>query len=155
MPPDHESWALMMGSRDLPMIKLEARSPVGCSEEGLEGAGQVDEAVAHEEEHGEERRQVVDVAEEDAALADDHGEDERPRGLAARRRHGERRQERDDAVLGDGLQQPGRPRQRLQPRPQGGQERPDQDDPLVRPRDVGHHQLASDTLPKPTTQKSR
>lgn len=33
------------------MVKFEARSPVGCSQERLKGAREVDEHVAHEEKH--------------------------------------------------------------------------------------------------------
>ena len=33
------------------MVVFEPRSPVRCPEEGLQGAGQVHEHVAHQEEH--------------------------------------------------------------------------------------------------------
>ena len=35
-----------------PVVVFEAGPPVGRLEQSLEGAGEVDEAVAHEEEHG-------------------------------------------------------------------------------------------------------
>lgn len=54
------------------MVILEAGSPVRGLEQGLQSAGEVDEAVAHEEEHGEQRSEDVDVSEQDAALADQH-----------------------------------------------------------------------------------
>ena len=46
----------------LPMIVLEPRPPVGGLEQGLESAREVHEAVAHEEEHGEQRRDFVNVS---------------------------------------------------------------------------------------------
>lgn len=128
------------------MVEAEARPPVGGAEEGLEGAGEVDESVAHQEEHGQERRQVVHVAEEDPALADEEREQEGARRLAPRRRLGERSQERDDLVLRDRLQQAWRTSQTLQAGTERREERPDEDDPFVRPRDVGHHQASTDTL---------
>lgn len=54
------------------MVVLEPRPPVGGFEQGLKCASQVYEAIAHEEEHGEQRSQDVDVAQQDAALADRH-----------------------------------------------------------------------------------
>jgi hypothetical protein len=47
---------------DSPMVELEAGTPVGCSQQGLHGAGQINEAVAHEEEHGEQRCQYINVS---------------------------------------------------------------------------------------------
>lgn len=85
----------------------------------------------------------------DTALANAGGEDERPRGLTPWAGHGERLQEGNDSVLGDGLQQPGRAGQRLQTRAQGRQEGANQDDPFVGPRDVGNHQFSTNTLTKP------
>ena len=35
-----------------PVVVFEAGPPVGRLEQSLEGAGEVDEAVAHQEEHG-------------------------------------------------------------------------------------------------------
>lgn len=55
-----------------PMVILEAGSPVRGLEQGLQSAGEVDEPIAHEEEHGEQRSEDVDVSEQDAALADQH-----------------------------------------------------------------------------------
>lgn len=54
------------------MVVLEPRSPVGGLEQGLQRAGEVDEPVAHEEEHGQQGREDVHVAQQDAALADRH-----------------------------------------------------------------------------------
>ena len=54
----------------VPVVKAEARSPVGRAQHRLQSARQVDEAVQHEEEHGEQRGQDVDVAQQDAHLAD-------------------------------------------------------------------------------------
>lgn len=85
------------------MVILEARAPVGRAEERLQGASQVDKAVTHEEEHGEQRRQVVYVTKEDTALADAQSQDEGSGRLAAARRYGKRCQQRDGAVLGNGL----------------------------------------------------
>ena len=50
------------------MVKLESWSPVWSLEEGLQGAGQVDEAVAHQEEHAEKRGEGVHVADYDGNL---------------------------------------------------------------------------------------
>ena len=43
------------------MVILESWPPVRCLEKGLESAGQVHESVAHQEEHGEKRGDLVDV----------------------------------------------------------------------------------------------
>lgn len=40
-----------------PMIELETWSPVGCSQQRLNGTGQINEAIAHEEEHRQQWRQ--------------------------------------------------------------------------------------------------
>ena len=47
-----------------PMVVLELGPPHGGFQEGLEGASEIDEAVAHEEEHTQERSQCVHVANE-------------------------------------------------------------------------------------------
>jgi len=47
---------------NLPVVVFEPRPPVGCLEKGLESAGQVDKSVAHQEEHGQERSNLVNVA---------------------------------------------------------------------------------------------
>lgn len=39
------------------MIELEARSPVGGSQESLDGAGEVNEQIAHEEKPEQTHRQ--------------------------------------------------------------------------------------------------
>lgn len=50
-------------------------------------------------------------------------------------------EERDDVVLGYGLQQAGRPGEALQTCPTGGEEGPDDDDPRRGPRQGAHHQV--------------
>lgn len=60
------------------MIIFEARPPVRRLQQGLQSASQVDETIAHEEEHGEQRGEDVDVAKQNAALANAHGQDESP-----------------------------------------------------------------------------
>lgn len=85
------------------MVVLEARAPVWGAEERLQGTGQVDKAVAHEEEHGEQRCQVVDITQEYTALADAQGQDQGTGRLTAARRYGKRCQHGDRAVLGDCL----------------------------------------------------
>lgn len=52
------------------MVVLEAWPPVRGAQECLEGAGEVNEAVTHEEEHGEDGRDVVQVADQDGQLTD-------------------------------------------------------------------------------------
>jgi len=44
-----------------PVVEAEAGSPVGGAQKGLQGARQVHEAVAHQEEHGQQGRQDVHV----------------------------------------------------------------------------------------------
>jgi hypothetical protein len=44
------------------VIVLKAGPPVRRLEQRLQGAGQVDEAVAHEEEHGQQGGDLVDVS---------------------------------------------------------------------------------------------
>ena len=133
----------------LPVVVLEARPPVRCAQQRLQGAGQIDEAVAHQEEHGQERCEQIDVAEQDAALADEQSQDEGTRRLAPLGRDGERFQERDDTVLRDGLQQSRCAGQALQPGTERGQEGADQDNPLIGPGHVRDHQLATDGLSEP------
>ena len=52
------------------MVVFEARAPVGSPQQRLEGTGQVNEAVQHQKEHGEKRRQNVHVAEKYSELAE-------------------------------------------------------------------------------------
>lgn len=85
------------------MIVFEPGSPVGRAQQRLQHARQVDERVTHQQEHGQQWCEVVDVADQYAALAHDDGDDQRPGGLAGRRCLGERPQERYDVVLGYGL----------------------------------------------------
>ena len=59
--PRETHWRIIDG-RYSPVVVLESWSPVGCLEKGLQGASQVDESVAHQEEHGEERSDLVNVA---------------------------------------------------------------------------------------------
>ena len=51
------------------MVVLEPRPPVGRLEQGLQGASQVDKAVAHQEEHGEQRGDLVNVAWENEEIS--------------------------------------------------------------------------------------
>ena len=60
------------------MVVLEPRTPVRSLEQRLQSAGEVDEAVAHQEEHGQQGSEDVDVAEQDAALADHHRQEQGP-----------------------------------------------------------------------------
>lgn len=48
--------------RQRPVVVLEARPPVRGAQQRLHGARQIHEAVAHQEEHGQQRRQDVNVA---------------------------------------------------------------------------------------------
>ena len=43
------------------MVVLESRPPVRSFEQGLKGTGQVDKAVAHQEEHGEKGSNLINV----------------------------------------------------------------------------------------------
>jgi len=52
------------------VVVLEARSPVGSSQERLKGTSYIDEAVEHQEEHGEERSEDVDVTQQHAKLTE-------------------------------------------------------------------------------------
>lgn len=65
---------LDFGTKNLPMIIFESWTPVRGLQKSLQCASQVNKAVTHEEEHGEQWSQDVDVAEENAALADHHGQ---------------------------------------------------------------------------------
>ena len=58
------------------MVVLEAGPPVGCPQQSLESAGQVDEAVAHEEEHGDDGSDLVQVTDQDTDLRDNCRENE-------------------------------------------------------------------------------
>lgn len=85
------------------MVVLEAGSPVGSAEQSLDSTSEVDEAVTHEEEHGEKWGQVVDIPKQDSALADAQSQNKSSSGLSAARRHSERCQQRNGAVLSYGL----------------------------------------------------
>ena len=52
------------------MVVFEARPPVGSPQQGLQRTGQVDKAVTHEEEHGDDGRDLVQVADQNAHLRD-------------------------------------------------------------------------------------
>ena len=78
-----------------------------AAQQGLEGAGEVDEAVADEEEHGDDGRHVVDLGDDDAHLGDADGQGDCRDGLAFVRHVGEAPQDGEDVVPGDGLQKPG------------------------------------------------
>ena len=123
---------------DGPVEVPEARAPRGTAQEGLDGARQVEEHVAHEEEHGEDGRDEVQVADEDGALGDEQRHQDRLDRLPARVHVVHGLQERDDAVLGDGLQEAGRANQGLKRRPERAQQRPHQDQHGVGPRDERH-----------------
>lgn len=53
------------------MIVLKPRSPVRRAQQRLQDARQVDERVTHQQEHGQERSEIVDVSDQYAALT--HG----------------------------------------------------------------------------------
>ena len=61
--------------RGAPVVESEARPPVGGPQHALEGAGQVDARIAHQEEHGDDGSDQVDVADDTADSGDaDRGE---------------------------------------------------------------------------------
>ena len=86
---------------------------------------------------------LVCLTNEDGDLADGDGESEGADGLSAGGELLERRQEGDDAVLGDGLEQPGGPGQGLQARADGGEQGADLHHLGVGPGDVAHDQAAA------------
>ena len=94
------------------MVEAEARPPVGLLQQVLQQAGEVDEGVAQQEEHRDDGRHAVDVARSDAGRTDEYCERERPAGLAGPL---EGAQDRDEVVVGDGLQEARRASERLQP----------------------------------------
>ena len=53
-----------------PVVVFEAGPPVGCPQQRLQSAGQVDEAVAHEEEHGDDGSDLVQVTDQDTNFRD-------------------------------------------------------------------------------------
>ena len=89
------------------MVVFESGPPIGSSEQSLKRAGQVDKAVAHEEEHGEQRRDFVHVADEHGDLADGDGQAQGADRFAGSRLNAERSQERDNSVHRYGLEQSG------------------------------------------------
>ena len=54
-----------------PVVELEAWPPVWRLEEGEESAGHIDEAVAHQEEHTEERGDSIHVTDENSNLCNE------------------------------------------------------------------------------------
>lgn len=62
-------------------------------------------------------------------------------------------QEGDDVVLGNGLQESGRARQRLEPGPTGGEKGADNDDPRGGPSQGSYHQVPFDRVSEPTGSK--
>ena len=89
------------------------------------------------------------LTDEHGDLADGDGDSERADGLPLGRLHLEGGQEGDDAVLGDGLQQPRRAGQRLEAGADGGEQGADLDHLRVGPGDVAHHQAAAYALAEP------
>lgn len=65
-PPEQFACAQVCGSlgasthKALPVVELEAWTPVGCAQQGLYSTGQIDEHVAHEEEPEAEGREAAD-----------------------------------------------------------------------------------------------
>lgn len=60
-------------------------------------------------------------------------------------------EERDDVVLGDGLEESGSASEGLKPRPHGREEGANDDDPRRRPGERPHHQVPLNGVPKPTS----
>lgn len=85
------------------MIVFESRSPVRRAQQRLQDAGQVDERVTHQQEHGQQWREIIDVSDQYTALTHDDGDDQCPGGFTGRRRLGERLQKRYDVVFSYGL----------------------------------------------------
>ncbi len=76
-------------------------------------------------------------------------EDEGAGGLAALGENGEGRQGGHQVVFGDGVEEARTRDEALQAGAARGQERADEDGPLVGPGDVGHHQSVADALAEP------
>lgn len=129
--------------RQTPVVELETGPPIRRPQECLDGTGQVDKAVAHEEEHGEQRRQQINVAQQDSALADAKSQDQGPRWLATLRGDGKRREEWYNTILSDGLQQSWCSRQTLEAGAERGEQGSDQNHVLVGPGNVRHHQFTA------------
>jgi len=86
------------------------------------------------------------LTQQDAALANDNGQEQCTGGFATLRGLGKRSQEGDDLIPGNRLQQSGCSSQTLQTSAQGGEEGANQNDPLIWPGNIGHHQLATNRL---------
>lgn len=69
----------------VPVIVFEPGSPVGGAQQRLQDARQVHERVAHQQEHGQQRSEIVDVSDQYTALAHDHGYDQGSGRFAGRR----------------------------------------------------------------------
>lgn len=87
----------------VPVIVFEPWSPVGRAQQRLQDTSQVYERVTHQQEHGQQWSEIVDVSDQYTALAHDHGYDQRSGRFAGRRWLGERLQERYYVVLGYSL----------------------------------------------------
>ena len=131
--------------RQRPVVVLVARTPAGRLEQRLQGARHVHEAVAQEEEHGDERRQVVHIAQQDAALAQQERDEESAQRLAAVT-HRQRLEEWYDVVARDRLEEARRARQALQAGAERGQEGAHHDHPLVGPGEQAHDELLVDAV---------
>lgn len=54
-----------------PVVEAKSRPPAGRADDRLESAGKVDETVAHEEEHGDDRCHLIDVTNQNTDFGDD------------------------------------------------------------------------------------
>lgn len=131
-----------------PVVVAEARTPVGCPEERVQGTDQVDEGVAHEEEEVHYGGDVVHSTHEDGQLGDDRRNDQSERTKITVRRAKvspeerlvvlgdllERCQKGDDLILRNGLKQTRGRAETLEGSSEGGEERADEEDPLGWPR---------------------
>lgn len=85
------------------MIIAETWPPIGRFQDTLKRAGQIDEEIAHQEEHGEYWGNEIKIANDDAQLGNGERDNDGRHGLASLVRVAERVEKGHDLVLGNGL----------------------------------------------------
>lgn len=97
----------------------------------------------------DQRRDAIHTGDQNSEQRDEHGEQLANPRLAAFRRSLEDFDDRDRAVLSNGLEESRRAGQALEPRADGGEKSAEADDVAEVPRHLGRHEAAAKRLAEP------
>ena len=86
------------------LLRNQPGSPVGGPQQGLQGTGKVDKAVADQKKHCDDGSHIVQVGNQDAHLRNADGEGNGRNGLPFAGHVGKVLQDGEHIVLGNGLQ---------------------------------------------------